>query len=260
MSFRISVISKVEMIERKFAVVSKIRAFTNANVSTGELTPVITAKLPKNLQFFELGWDSNHALEKFRIPYVCSEGHLNPENNQFYSGSMGIITHPDYREAIKSNRCVVVADAILVWNKLNAFLVYPKNKKRPFVMAGIWREFLDPISGRIRKSVAIITTVANEVFQELGQQRAPLILNNFKLRVWMNSRHLTDVVHCMKPFDSNQFNAYPIDASITNPVNKSLDLLQPIGPRLYEESQYVSSRLKSHVSERRWGRRFRSKS
>ncbi len=251
MSFRFSVITSVERIERKFSVISKIRDFTNYNVSTGELTPVITSNQPKSLQYFEFGWNANNALEQFRNPYVCAEGNLNPDNDQLYAGSMGIITHPEFKEAIKSRRCIVIADALLVWNKVNAFLVYPKNKKRPFVMAGIWNEFLDPLTGELRKSFAIITTVTNELFQDLEQNRAPLILNDFKLRVWMNGRHLTDVVHTMKPFDASLFNAYPIDKSIANPENKSITLLQPVGPRLYDEKSYVSPRLRSRASDRR---------
>ncbi len=258
MSFRFSVISQVEKIERKFAVFSKLKDFTNSNVAVGEFSPVITASQPKLLQFFKLGWNVNNTEETQKQTFVRAEGVLNPDNSQLYKGAMGIIHHPKFKEAIQSRRCVIVADALLVWNRLNAYLVYPKNKNRPFVMAGIWNSFLDPISGRLKNSYAIITTVANELFRDLGQDRAPLILNNFKLRVWMNSRHLSDVVHTMQPFDGSLFNAYPVDSGIENPINKSISFLQPIGPKLYEEKTNMLSRLAAKTSKRSRGRGLKS--
>ncbi len=251
MSFRISVISKVDMMEQKFSVISKIREFVNSNVSTGEFTPVITAHQPKLLQYFELGWENLPSSGKLSIPFVNVEGNLNPENDQFYTGTMGILTHPIYKDAVQNRRCIVIADAILVWNRIHAFLVFPKNKNRPFVMGGIWNQIKDPMTGRLKKTVSILTTVANGLFQDLGQNRAPLILNNFKLRVWMNSRHLSDVIHCMKPFDDKQFDAYPVDTAIVDPANKSLGFLQPIGPRIFTGNGRIPPKLESYASKMR---------
>ena len=50
-----------------------------------------------------------------------AEGDRNNENNEFYSGAKGIITKPSFRKPIRSQRCLVIADAFYEGSKKEKF-------------------------------------------------------------------------------------------------------------------------------------------
>ena len=64
-----------------------------------------------------------------------SEGDHNPDNDPRYTGAKGIIQKPSFRKAIRSQRCLVLADAFIEGpfdRKLSEpYLVYLKGKERP---------------------------------------------------------------------------------------------------------------------------------
>lgn len=236
-------VSTVQTIEKRFGVRANdpSKHLPNTNVSPGELAPVIASNKPGELQHFTFGLTPSWAKKTMYLINARSEGDHNKENDPGYTGARGIITKPSFRKAIRSQRCLVIADAFIEGpekEKLNKpYCVYLRNKERPFAMAGIWDEWSHPETGEIVHSFSIVTTVANSVLQAIGHHRSPVILTRENERDWLNPElPLADVTAMLNPFDAEKMNAYPIGAEIKNVRNKGLSLLDPIGERIFPEA------------------------
>lgn len=244
-------VSKLEVIEKRFEAeaVQPERVRPNANVAPGTLAPVITSDSPKAIQLYQFGFRPSWGTPQMMFLNARAEGDHNPENDPGYRGAKGIIQKPSFRKAIRSQRCLVLADAFIEGpfdRKLSEpYLVYLKGKERPFAMAGIWDSWTDPATRQTLFSFAIITTTANEVLQRIRHPRSPVILPREAEAAWLSpDTPLAEVTDLLAPWPSAQMNAYPISPAIKRPSAQGLDLLQPIGPRVMPEEEL---RLTSHL-------------
>lgn len=236
-------VSTVQTIEKRFGVQTPHpeKHIPNTNVSPGESAPVIASNRPGELQYFTFGLTPSWAKKPMYLINARSEGDHNKDNDPGYTGARGIITKPSFRKAIRSQRCLVIADAFIEGpekEKLNTpYCVYLRNKERPFAMAGIWDEWSHPETGEIIHSFAIVTTVANAVLQAIGHHRSPVILTRENERDWLNPElPLAEVTAMLNPFDAEKMNAYPIGPEIKSARNKGLSLLDPVGERIFPEA------------------------
>ena len=170
---------------------------------------------------------------------VVKEIH-NSENDPLYTGSKGIISKPAFRKAIREQRCLIPADAFIEGpevEKLNKpFLVYLKNKVRPFSLAGVWDQWKNPATGEIISSFAIITTVANILLQKIEHHRCPVILHREDEKKWLsNNIPLSGITELLRPYPGELMNAYPISSRIKDPKIDDPALIQPTGERVMPE-------------------------
>jgi len=238
-------VTKIKEIEKRFNVTAPNPQLylINTNISHGEYAPVITDEKPHELQFFQFGFTPSWGKKNFYMVNARAEGDQNSDDDPNYHGAMGIINKPMFRKAIRSQRCLVIADCFIEGPKeerLNKpYAVYLKNGERPFALAGIWDSWVDTKTGEIINSFGIITTTANALLQAIGHHRSPVILPRECESVWIDPNiELAEVLQLLKPYPANQMNAYPIDPAIKNPRANSLDLLKPIGQRVYKEYDY----------------------
>jgi len=244
---RYAVVSKLKIIEREFQVdVSEVleRFKLSPNISPGEDALVITNKDPDKVQLFQFGFTPFWAKKKMYVINARSEGDHNKENDPKYNGAKGILAKPMFRKAIRSQRCLVIADAFIegtTTKRLSEpYLVYRGGKKRPFAMAGIWDEWVDKESGEMTSSFAVLTTPPNELLQKIPHHRSPLILPQEDEKKWLsNDTPLEEITAMMQPFDDSDFNAYPISIGIKSSKNKDFELLKPAGERLKKEYDYI---------------------
>ncbi len=252
---RYSIVSSITQIEKRFNVRSKEQEYSNPNIGPGEFAPVITGSERKQLQFFKFGLTPSWAKKQMHVINARSEGDRNQDNDPEYHGSMGIIMKPMFKGLIRRQRCLVIADAFMEGSQKDKlskpFLVFPRDKKRPFAMAGIWDSWEDPISGEPLNSFAILTTSANDLLQKIGHHRSPLVLPPYLEGTWLNGRYLADITGIMKPFNPHFFNAYPISNVIKDVTNKDIELLNPIGDRLYLETKMIPQKLSYEEKQRR---------
>lgn len=239
-------ISKVKTIEKRFNVVAPtpVSYKPNINISHGNVAPVITNDKPKELQFFQFGFTPSWAQKQTYIVNARSEGDLNKEDSPTFSGSMGIIQKPMFRKAIRSQRCLVPADAFIEGPKkerLNKpYLVHLRNEQRPFAFAGIWDNWVNTETGEIIHSFAIITTVANELLNKIKHHRSPVILSQEDEETWLDSTSdLAQVTSLLKPYPAYEMNAYPISNAIKNPQADGIELLAPVGERIIQEFDHI---------------------
>ncbi len=243
---RYVLVQKQEVIEKRFNVSFDINEefHPSYNISPGKKSLVITDNQPDKVQLFRFGLTPFWAKKNMLFINARAEGDFNKTNDIRYNATKGIITKPAFRKAIRSQRCLIIADAFIegtTKEKLSKpYLVYLRNKKRPFAFAGIWDGWLNPVNNETIQSFAIITTVANSLLQKIPHPRSPVILSPQLERRWLNPKlPLADVTRMLKPYPAELMNAFPISPDIKNPRAEGKDLILPVGERLEPEFETV---------------------
>ncbi len=246
---RYILIQKAEVLEKRFGVrvPDAISLVPSYNISPGKFAPVITNDHPHELQLFRFGMTPSWMTKTGLLINARSEGDHNSDNNPSYNGAKGIITKPAFRKPIRSQRCLIPADAFIEGpekEKLNKpFVVYLRNKVRPFAFAGIWDSWKNAETGELIYSFAIITTVANELLQKIQHHRSPVILHREDEKKWLSdSLPLSEVTRLLVPYPGELMNAYPIAPTIKNPAANDPGLIHPAGQRLMPETTIQSTR------------------
>lgn len=241
---RYATISTIEVVEKRFQVEVPENARSkwrpNTNVSHGEWAPVIASDAPKKVQHFQFGFTPRWGKKQFYMINARSEGDQNSVDDPNYTGAMGIIQKPMFRQSIRDRRCLIIADAFIEGpqhEKLaKPYVVYPIEKQQPFSLAGIWDEWKNPDTGQSIRSFAIITTVANGLMQAIGHHRSPVVLPPEVEQKWLDlDTPLSDVTAMLRPFPDKWMNAYPVSPVIRDPRANGSDLLVPVGQRVYPE-------------------------
>ncbi|MGB3591926.1 MAG: SOS response-associated peptidase [Nonlabens sp.] len=249
---RASVVSSLETYEKCFnAAFAKAEQFTeNVNIGVGQNIPVITNRNPNHIQMFQLGFTPSWAHKQTYMLNARAEGSLNPENKPNYRGRLGIFNKPMFKKAIQSQRCLILVDGVIEgtrYEKLNKpSLVYNNQKSDPFAIGGIYDEWVNPLTNEVTRSVAIVTTAANDLMHKIDHHRAPVILSKKQEEIWLDdTASLQDLCKLMRPFKSTGFNAHPISQKIKNIKNRSLELLAPTGDSIYQDfGRNIYNRLK----------------
>jgi putative SOS response-associated peptidase YedK len=245
---RYVLVQKIETLEKRFNIniPADFDFKVSYNISPGDFAPVITSEKPHELQLFQFGLTPFWAKKKMYLFNARAEGNRNKENDPEYNGAKDIINKPAFRKPIRSQRCLVPADAFIEGTSQEGlskpYLVYLKNKERPFSFAGIYDTWLDKESGEELHSFSIITTAANSLLQKIPHHRCPLILSRSQEKYWLRQKtNLSDISAMLQPISGEKMNAYPIDSAIKNPKLKGAELIQPKGARLQDEQDLKQS-------------------
>ena len=237
---------KIEVLEKRFNIQAPVgfEWEANYNITPGTYVPVITDNAPQIVQLFRFGLMPAWAKKKMLLINARAEGDRNLDNDPLYKGSRDIINKPAFRKPIRSQRCLVPADCFIegtTQNKLDEpYVVYLRNKVRPFAFAGIWDCWKDPETGEEIYSFAIITTVANAVLQALPHHRSPVILQRGDEKKWLNPHTpLGSITSLLFPYSADLMNAYRINAAIKNPKANGKEGITPISDPLFSENNVI---------------------
>jgi putative SOS response-associated peptidase YedK len=238
-------VSTVETIEKRFNVsADQLDLHPQFNVAPGNYAPLILDKDKHHLSLGQFGFSPSWSEKRMFLFNARAEGDANKENDPLYTGGKGIINKPAFRNSIRHKRCLVIADAFIegtTREKLNKpYLVYLRDKQRPFAFAGIYDDWTDPTTGEIITCYAIITTVSNSLLQKIPHHRSPVILHPKHEGLWLNQQApLTDITRLLQPYPAEEMNAYPISNAIKNPAAEGKELIEPVGERLEKENNIV---------------------
>ncbi len=242
---RYVLMSKVKAIEKKFGVTADDpeEILADPNIGVGALGAVIACDNPDKLQLFQFGMTPFWAEKPMYLFNVRSEGDQNPDDDPNFKGAKGILQKPAFRKAIRSQRCLVIADGFFEGSKEKGlqepYLVYLRDGKRPFAMAGIWDEWINNKTGEIKRGFAIITVPANDLLQKIGHHRSPVILQEGEERKWLDvSTPLSEITSMLLPYPAEEMNAYRVSSEIKNQEASDFSLLLPIGERVYPEYSF----------------------
>jgi putative SOS response-associated peptidase YedK len=141
-----------------------------------------------------------------------------------------LTTKPSFRSALKSRRCLVLADGFYEWEKSGKakqpYFIQMADE-RPFVFAGLWERWTK--SSPAIESCTIITTTPNVVVADI-HDRMPVILAEDAAKTWLdrdvdNTELLTSL---LVPYPADQMTAYPVGDIVNSPQHDSADCIQPI--------------------------------
>lgn len=137
---------------------------------------------------------------------------------------------PAFQAPLRRKRCLIPADGFYEW-KTTAQGKQPMRfvlKSRAlFSMAGLYETWLSPEGTKIN-SCTILTTTPNELVAKV-HDRMPVILRPEDEQLWLN-RAVTDVhaiTPLLRPYASNELEAYPVSAAVGNVRNDEPALIEP---------------------------------
>ncbi len=202
------------------------------NVAPGDLAYVITDNKPDELQPFQFGMTPSWAKKPLYLINARAEGDLNPENDRNYSGAAGIVRKPAFRTAIRSQRCLVIANAFYegpAREKLSKPYLIRRQDEEVFSFAGIWDTWVNDRTGEVSNTFSVITTVANEATHEIGHPRSPVILDKKDEKRWLDPElPIEEVLRLLKPFPGDLLKTEAVSIQVKDPKNKSRDLIIPM--------------------------------
>ncbi|MFB6085996.1 MAG: SOS response-associated peptidase [Halodesulfurarchaeum sp.] len=137
--------------------------------------------------------------------------------------------HDLFRSAFENRRALVIADGFYEWagerGGKQPFRV-AREGNALFAMAGIWSRWTG--NGEERRTVAIITTEANEVVEPI-HDRMPVILPPDRESAWLEPESLERAKALLRPSDAADLERYPISTVVNDPSNDSPAVIEPVG-------------------------------
>jgi len=182
-------VSNISRIEKQFRVVlNQYTQVLPASYRIGCLDSsyILTTENPHELQTMKFGLTPHWSSKQMNILNARCEADKNKDDYPYYNGAKAIIQSNAFKRPIRTQRCLVIADAFYAVNAQNKpYLVYLLDKVRPFAFAGLYDKWLNSETNKIHYGFAIITTTANELFMQMGVKRMPVILPIGRENDWL---------------------------------------------------------------------------
>lgn len=129
---------------------------------------------------------------------------------------------PSFKRLIGKRRCVVPADGFYEWRKGRKRKVPMRirlKSEEPFGFAGLWDSWRKPDDTELQ-SFTIITTEANDLLGPI-HDRMPVILAPDGEKLWLDSnlQDFRKVSSLLKPYPSDQMEAYEVSTLVNSPRN-----------------------------------------
>jgi putative SOS response-associated peptidase YedK len=196
--------------------------------------PVITADEPDKVQLFD--WGLIPHWFKPKPDAVNSKGEPIPALQQARTFSIQtlnavgetVFDKPSFRNYIGKKRCLVPADGIFEWHHLDSktkipHYIYLKSKEI-FSFGGIYSSWVDPETGEVIKTYAVLTNPANPLMSRIhnSKKRMPFILPRNMESKWVAQTPDKDEVRKMiLPLEEVYMTAHTISKLIASRYESS---------------------------------------
>lgn len=190
---------------------------------TCPLAPVITEDPEIQMYYWGLipSWTKTKAeAEKIR-------------HRTFNARAESIFEKPSYRNAIKSQRCLVPTTGFFDWKHENGkkvpYFIYLKDEDI-FSMAGIYEEWKDPETKQKIRTFSIITTEANSLMKDIHNTnfRMPVILLKEDEEKWTYPvLRKKDIENLLLPLEELPLEAYIVKNNFLKKAGDDPSILQP---------------------------------
>jgi putative SOS response-associated peptidase YedK len=136
-----------------------------------------------------------------------------------------------FKNLVDRRRCLVPADGYYEWRKEAKRKVpmwFHLKSKEPFSFAGLWDVWRRP-DGSNLETFTIITTEPNELMHPI-HDRMPVILQRRDEEQWLDvsGAHFGKACSVLKPYPSEQMNAYDVSTLVNKPENDTAECIQPV--------------------------------
>lgn len=219
MCFNISVAKKKKKLEERFKAEFKPEMLFEPNYFLSAFAkpevPVITNSDRSQIQKFTWGL----------IPHwVRDEAQAIDLSTKTFNARVETVDgKPSFRDAFKTQRCLVLADGFFEWQTIGStkipHYIYRENFE-PFAFAGLWNEWVNRGTGEIHKTFTILTQDANPFMAQIHntKKRQPIILSEDAERVWLEG---SDIKYIEEVGREVQLQAHKIDRSFRTFGNSS---------------------------------------
>jgi putative SOS response-associated peptidase YedK len=174
---------------------------------------VITGKNPHMLSYYRWGL----------IPPWAKD--ISIGNKMINARAETITEKASFRSPLFSRRCLVPSDGFYEWQQdtnKQPYRIFVK-RNEIFAMAGIWERWKSP-EGNDIDSFSIITTEANDFMKSI-HNRMPVILKPQDEKTWLSSNDSAEILSLLKPYNSDEMDAYPVSKLLNSPRNESPELV-----------------------------------
>ncbi len=222
MCTRYSLTKNKETIANRFGVPSLESWKARYNVAPGQSMPVITNRRPDEISFFRWGLIPNWSLDE-------SAG-----NNLYNAKGETIFTKAPFKQAIRSQRCLILADGYFEWKKIGKTKTPYRitlSSDELFAFAGIW-DYWENADGEIINSYSILTTTATPLLADLNE-RMPVILSPGDEQKWLSDKLTEQEINALTvPTDGNKMSFYKAHKVVNSPEYDYPECIQ-VAPKIY---------------------------
>lgn len=190
----------------------------NYNCAPSQILPVICGENPEKLSYFI--WGS--------IPLWAKDKSI---GNRIINARGETITKKEsFKNSFRRKRCLIPADAFYEWKSVKQkkrrtpFRIFLKDSPL-FSMAGIWDQW-QSYDGSLIKVFYIITTTPNELISQI-HNRMPVILKKEHEKIWLNKNKEDVLLGLLKPYPSQEMDAYEISELVNYTSNNSPEITKP---------------------------------
>jgi putative SOS response-associated peptidase YedK len=140
---------------------------------------------------------------------------------------------PAFRDALKSRRCLIPADAFYEWKRMGKSkqpYCFEVNEGELFAFAGIWDRWKDAI-GKAVETCSILTTTPNAV-TAVVHDRMPVILDLDSYDLWLDPgmKNVSLVSELLKPCNPTFMRSYPVSTRLNQVINDDEECSAPVQP------------------------------
>jgi putative SOS response-associated peptidase YedK len=144
-----------------------------------------------------------------------------------------------FKNLLHRQECIVPSSGFFEWQTIGKekipFFIYPTNGKI-LSLAGLFDQWQDPISGKIKKTFTVLTCPANELMAEIhnSKKRMPVILTSEQEKEWLEGKlNLETLRH---PIENSFLQAHEINRKIIGCKNSnSPEILLPFKNEIFEQ-------------------------
>lgn len=137
-----------------------------------------------------------------------------------------------FKHALKSRRCLVLADGFYEWQKTGTaktpHYIYLKGHGA-FSFAGLWEKWDKTESGEPLLTFSIVTTRPNSLLSQL-HNRMPVILKPEDEETWLaGGDGPKGLQRLYEPYPSGEMQSHIVDKAVGNVANQGPQLVEPAG-------------------------------
>jgi len=129
---------------------------------------------------------------------------------------------PSFRQAFGRRRCLVLADGIYEWKRIDGGKQAHHiglNDDTMFAMAGLWERWRPSDSEPSVDTFTIVTTTANAALADL-HHRMPVIISPQEYDIWLDrNTPLVDIKRLLKPYPSGEMTHWPVSDLVNRVAN-----------------------------------------
>ncbi len=222
MCTRYSLTKNKEAISKRFGVPIPESWKARFNVASGQSMPVITNRRADEVSTFKWGLIPNWSLDE-------SVG-----NNLINAKAENILSKAPFKQSIKTQRCLILADGYYEWKKIGKTKIPYRitlSSDEAFAFAGIW-DFWENAKGEIVNSFSIITTTSNNLITDINE-RMPVILSEESEQKWLSDK-LTDqeIASFLVPYESEKMSYYQAHKVVNSAEYDYPECIQ-VAPKIY---------------------------